>query len=114
MNECSICEKSRPKLIKPQCCQRSCENGEYLCKKCIDKVEKCPFCRSEKQKTDGSLDEIAELILFDKWLEMTYHLALRVYIFDTLKLVDNIDDTILPFDYNLNLDSMLDVNPYMI
>jgi hypothetical protein len=43
MEPCSICE-STIDVIKPMCC------GEKnpLCRECIRRVEKCPFCRTPK------------------------------------------------------------------
>ena len=52
---CFICE-STEKVIKPSCCR---ENFN-ICRKCIEKVDKCPHCRCEKQNNNSIIKQEKE------------------------------------------------------
>ena len=55
MDNCSICETTDD-VIRPLCCQEK----NTICRKCIDKVNMCPFCRTEKTENLLPLLKIVE------------------------------------------------------
>jgi len=61
-NKCELCDKTFKKvLIVPACCQKFSESKYKLCTRCINKVTKCPFCRSPKQENIISKSLIFEI-----------------------------------------------------
>lgn len=49
--QCNICDtvyKTKQPLHTPKCCQINSESKYQLCKKCIKRLDKCPWCRSPK------------------------------------------------------------------
>ena len=83
MNKCELCDKSFKKLLTvPSCCQKFSESKYKLCNRCINKVDKCPFCRSPKQE-----NIIAKSLIFEIDYMVRLQALFRMYNEDISMLI---------------------------
>ena len=74
MYTCSICEKSyRKSGIIPSCCQQKSESQYALCKRCLKKCTRCPFCRSEK-----TVDVLRQSLVLEIEYMVRVHAVFRI------------------------------------
>jgi hypothetical protein len=79
MEPCSICE-SIIDVIKPMCCGEN----HPLCRECIRRVEKCPFCRREKMDIDN-INTLAKKMIYKydmkifKWNQSVEYCEIKHY-----------------------------------